>query len=314
MRRVEYAEHGGPEVLRIVEAPEPHAGPGEVRVRVVTSGINPFDAKVMRGMPTMTQRDTALPAGIGSDFAGVVDEVGDGVAADVLGREVLGQASFSAHGEFVVVRADRVVERPVGLDWQRAGALSVVATTAINSVASLGAGPDDTVLVSAAAGGVGVLASQLALRAGARVIGTASPENHEFLRGLGVEPVDYRGDLVAQVRAIAPGGITAALDNHGRDSVLAALELGAPAARVNSIADYSGPAELGIGAVGGGPHADPAAVRELGERIAAGDIALPIELALPLERVREAYERLLGGHLRGKIVLEVSAPPASTAE
>jgi len=314
MRRVEYAEHGGPEVLEIVEVPEPHAGPGEVRVRVVTSGINPFDAKVMRGMPTMTQRDVALPAGIGSDFAGVVDEVGDGVDAAMLGREVLGQASFSAHGEFVVVRADRVVERPAGLDWLRAGALSVVATTAINSVASLGLGPDDTVLVSAAAGGVGVLASQLALRAGARVIGTASRENHEFLRGLGVEPVDYAGDVVAEVRAIAPDGITAALDNHGRASVLAALELGAPAARVNSIADYSGPAELGITAVGGGAHADREAVRELGERIAAGDIVLPIELVVPLDRVREAYERLLGGHLRGKIVLEVSPPPAPASE
>ena len=309
MRRVEYEEHGGPEVLRIVDAPEPHAGPGAVRVRVVTSGINPFDAKVMRGMPTMSGAASVFPAGIGSDFAGVVDEIGDGVDAELLGREVLGQASFSAHGEFVVVAADRVLERPAGLDWHRAGALSVVATTAINSVASLGLTADDTVLVSAAAGGVGVLASQLAVAGGARVIGTASPENHDFLRGPGVEPVAYDDGLVAGVHAIAPDGITAALDNHGRASVLAALELGAPASRVNSIADYSGPAALGITAVGGHALADPSALREVGERIAAGGLLLPIEAVFPLERVAEAYERLLAVHLRGKIVLEVSAPP-----
>jgi enoyl reductase len=310
MRAVQYKHHGGPEVLEIVEVPEPLAGPGALRVRVITTGVNPFDAKVMQGMITMSGAAAALPSGIGSDFAGVVDVVGDGVDPAWIGREVLGQASFSAHGDVVVVPADRVIERPVDLDWVRAGALGVVATTAIASVASLRLGPDDTVLVSAAAGGVGVLASQLALRTGARVIGTAGAENHEFLRELGVEPVEYGDGLVAAVRAIAPEGITAALDNHGRASVLAALELGAPASRVNSIADYAGPAELGISAVGGAAFADPAALREVAGLIADGEMAFPIEIVLPLERVQEVYERLLHGHLRGKIVLQVAPPPA----
>lgn len=309
MRRVQYEVNGGPEVLEIVEVPEPTARPGELRVRVVTSALNPFDAKVMRGMLTKSGATAVLPAGIGSDFAGVVDAVGDGVDPAWIGRGVLGQASFSAHGEVVVVPADRVIERPDGLDWVRAGALGVVATTAIASVASLDLGPDDTVLVSAAAGGVGVLASQLARRTGARVIGTAGAENHEFLRGLGIEPVPYGDGLVDAVRAIAPDGITAALDNHGRASVLAALELGAPASRVNSIADYTGPAELGIGAVGGDAFAHPEALSEVASLIAAGEIELPIEAVLPLERVQEAYERLLHGHLRGKIVLQVAPLP-----
>ena len=310
MRSVQYNRHGGPEVLEIVETPDPVAAPGQVRVRVVTSAVNPFDSKVMRGMITMSGAASALPSGIGSDFAGVVDAVGDGVDPSWIGREVFGQASFSAHSDAVVAPVARVFERPPTLDWVQAGALGVVATTAIASVASLGLGPSDTVLVSAAAGGVGVLVSQLALRAGARVIGTAGAENHEFLRSLGVEPVEYGDGLVDAVRAIAPDGITAALDNHGRASVLAAIELGAPASRVNSIADYSGPAELGITGVGGDAFADPEALREVAELIAAGEIQLPIEVVLPLEQVREAYERLLHGHLRGKIVLQVAPAPA----
>lgn len=305
MRAVRYERNGGPEVLEVVDVPDPHPGPGQVRVRVVASGINPFDGKVMRGAPTQSGARSTFPAGIGSDMAGVVDEVGEGVDASWLGREVLGGAPFQAHAELVVATPDALIDKPARLDWDRAGSLAIVARTASASVRAIAPGPGDTVLVSAAAGGVGVVACQLLLRAGARVIGTASEANHAFLRELGVEPVPYGEGLPAAVRAIAPEGITAALDNHGEASVRAALELGAPPQRVNTIAYYAGPAELGVQAVGAGA-AEPGDLAEAAELIASGELVLPIEAVFPLEQVREAYALLLGGHLRGKIVLRVA--------
>lgn len=303
-RRVEFSRFGGPEVLDLVEVDPPQAGAGEVRVAVAATSLNPLDYKIFGGMPTSSPHVFELPAGNGADFAGTIDQIGEGVSDFAVGDEVLGSLLRSAQADFVVIDPQRLVRKPAALDWSTAAALTTVARTASASVKAIRIGPGDTVLVSAAAGGVGIIASQLAKRVGARVIGTASADNHDFLVSLGVEPVEYGDGLVDAVRAIAPEGITAALDNHGRPSVDAALALGAPASRINSIADYAASADYGTLAVGGSA-ATNADLEDIAELVAAGEIQLPIDSTYPLEEVRAAYERLLGRHVRGKIVLEL---------
>jgi NADPH:quinone reductase-like Zn-dependent oxidoreductase len=301
-RRVEYSEFGGPDVLHIVEVEPPHPAVGEVRVRVLAAGINPFDAKVFRGMPTSTPQDVQFPVGNGADFAGVVDEIGAGVATFAAGDAVMGGLAFSSQADYVIIAADRLVAVPAGLTIEQAGSLNTAGRTAWASVRSLHLTQDDVVLVSAAAGGVGDIAVQLAKRTGATVIGSASVSNHDHLRSLGVIPVEYGDGMAEAVRVAAPNGITAALDNFGHGFVSVAMELGAPANRINTIADYEAPARYGVGAVGAA-GASLADLQQLAELAASGSINVEIDSVFPLERASEAYTRLLGGHLRGKIVL-----------
>lgn len=282
-----------------MEAENPHPGPGEVRVRVRAAGLNPLDTKLFRGAPTASGTKPALPSGNGHDFAGDIDELGEGVTQWQLGDAVYGQVPSRAQADFVIVAADQLSLKPADLPYEVAGSLSIAGRTAFNSVSSLNLGPDDTVFVSAAAGGVGALAAQLALRTGAKVIGSASAANHDFLRSLGVVPVAYGDGLAA---ALTDAHITAALDNHGRESVDAALAAGAPAGRVNSIADYTAAEKYGTTAVGGRAF-DREGLDEVAKLIAAGDVQFPIESVFALEAVGEAYARLLGSHGPGKIVL-----------
>ena len=301
-RRVTYSQLGGPEVLTISEVSEPHAGAGEVRVRVKFAGINPFDSKVFSGGATSTPQNVTFPSGNGNDFAGVVDEVGSGVTNWSIGDEVFGGKSFSGQADFVVVSASKLVRKPAEVSWEQAGGLDIVGRTAWASVEAIALTPADTVLVSAAAGGVGVIAAQLAKLKGATVIGTASESNHEFLRSLGIHPVAYGEGMVERILEISPEGVTAALDNNGRETVDAALALGAPADRINTIADYAAVSEYGTSGVGAaGATSDDLA--SLSALVAAGTVQVPIDSVFPFEQVSEAYTQLLDGHSRGKIVL-----------
>lgn len=301
-RRVTYSQLGGPEVLTISEVTEPHAGEGEVRVRVKCAGINPFDAKVFSGAPTASPQSVEFPSGNGNDFAGVVDEVGAGVDQWAVGDEVLGGKGFSGQADFVVVPAAKLVRKPADLSWEQAGGLDIAGRTAWASVEAVALTEADTVLVSAAAGGVGVIAAQLAKLKGAKVIGSASESNHEFLRSLGIHPVAYGEGMVERILEISPEGVTAALDNNGRETVDAALALGAPADRINTIADYAAVSEYGTSGVGAA-GATPADLASLAALVAAGTVEVPIDSVFPLEQVSEAYAKLLEGHSRGKIVL-----------
>jgi NADPH:quinone reductase-like Zn-dependent oxidoreductase len=301
-RFVRFDEFGGPDVLHIVnEEQPPQAGPGQVRVRVHAAGINPVDAKILHGGPAAAKYNAVPPCGNGNDFAGVIDQVGAGVADLQVEDAVFGGKRMFAQADFVVVDADQVIPMPNGLDFDEAGCLDIAGRTAWASVDSLGLAGDDVVLVSAAAGGVGVLAAQLALRTGAKVIGTAGASNHDFLRSIGVIPVEYGEGLADRVRKVAPR-VTAALDNHGPATIDAALKLGVPGSRINTIAARGHRTDAGITGIGGAEATrdDLAAVADL---IASGEVVLPIDTVYPLERVREAYEHLMRGHVRGKIVL-----------
>jgi NADPH:quinone reductase-like Zn-dependent oxidoreductase len=301
-RLVEIPSFGGPDVLRVRQVESSAAGTGEVRVRVLAAGLNPVDWKIFAGGQAAVSYGVTLPSGNGNDFAGVVEEVGAGVTRFAPGDAVLGGYRFFAQADYFVVSEEKLVLKPADLAFEQAGSLDIAGRTAWASVRSQSLTAEDTVLVSAAAGGVGVLAAQLALRAGATVIGTASEHNHEYLRDLGVIPVSYGDGLADRVRVVAPQGVTAVLDNFGPSTIDAARELGVPAERINTIAAHGYLPELPIAHVGGSfaDRDDLAAVAAL---IASGEIDLPIDSIYPLERVAEAYERLIAGHLRGKIVL-----------
>jgi enoyl reductase len=300
-RAVGYSEYGGPDVLEVIEVPEPHAGEGEVRVAVRAAGLNPFDYKVRRGgyIPSHT-----LPSLQGAEFAGVIDEVGTGVTDWTIGDEVLGWVGRGAQAEYVVVPQAQVAAKPAGLDWAVAGGIGLVANTAKRAVDSLDLGPDDTVLVTAAAGGVGVLAAQFAKAAGATVVGTASEANHEFLRGLGVIPVAYGEGELERLRDAVPAGYTAALDNIGGEAIRTALALGIPPERVNTIADHTAVEELGVQGVGGG-RKTAEELAGFARQAAAGELVVPIRSTYHLTDVVAAFQDLETGHGLGKVVLLV---------
>lgn len=303
-RYVRIDEFGGPRVLRIEHDEQPHAAHGEVRVRVRVAGLNPVDWKIFTGGLAAAAHNAVPPCGNGNDFSGVVDELGSGVTGVAAGDAVFGGKRMHAQADWVVIDATRVIKNPPGLAFEQAGSLDIAGRTAAASVRSLALTAADTVLVSAAAGGVGVLASQLALRTGATVVGTSSEANHDFLRGLGVIPVAYGDGLLDRLREAAPT-YTAALDNNGAITIDAALKLGVPGPRINTIAARGHRADRGVAGVGG-QDARPGELAELAGLIAEGQVLLPIDSVFPLERVREAYERLMTGHVRGKVVLAVN--------
>ena len=298
-RFVQFSEFGGPEVLRVADVENPQPGSGMVRVRVKAAGLNPVDHKIFAGGPAATAYGVALPSGNGNDFSGTVDAVGEDVSEWAVGDEVLGGFRFHAQADFVVVDAARVIRKPELLTFEQAGALDIAGRTAWASVASQRLDECDTVLVSAAAGGVGVIAAQLAVQAGATVVGTASEENHDFLRSLGVIPVAYGDGLEDRVRAVVTR-LTAVLDNNGRATIDAGLALGVEPDRINTIAarGYAS----GVRGVGG-QDADIHDLARVAKLVAAGTIVLPVDSVFPLERITEAYQRMIAGHLRGKIVV-----------
>ncbi len=304
-RAVSFASYGAPEVLEVIEVPDRHPAEGQVRVAVHTAGLNPFDVKVRHGvLPKLV-----LPSLQGSEFAGVIDEVGDGITQWKPGDEVLGWIGRGAQAEYVIVPSTSLTAKPRTLDWRTAGGLGLVGNTAKRSTDSLSLGPDDTVLVSGAAGGVGLLSGQLAKLAGATVIGTASPRNHDALRSLGIVPVAYGDGMLERLRGAAPQGYTAMLDTVGGEAIEAALALGVPADRINTIADSAAAARYGLGSVGGGGKTAEE-LAQLARLAAEGTLVLPIRASYPMDEVRAAYEDLESGHGLGKIVLAITPPPA----
>ena len=222
MRAVLFNEYGGPDVLHVGEVAEPHAGAGQVRVAVRAVGVNPIDWKVRSGAMAQFIR-VEFPSVPGEEAAGVVDEVGDGVDDVAVGDEVFGLAVGGGAAEYALL--GHYAAKPAGLSWAEAAGLPAAAETAVRALDLLGVVADQTVLVNGAAGGVGSAAVQFARARGARVIGTASEANHEFLRTLGAEPTTYGEGMVDRVRQLAPDGVDRALDTAGRGALVNLIEI-----------------------------------------------------------------------------------------
>jgi NADPH:quinone reductase-like Zn-dependent oxidoreductase len=302
-RAVRYDEYGGLDVLKVVEVQDPAPGPGELLVRVKAAGINPGEGKIREGM--LDERWPAtFPSGQGSDLAGVVEAVGDGVDAFQAGDEVIGFTDNRAsQAELVVIDAEHATRKPAGVPWPVAGSLFVVGATAFAAVRAVNLSDGDTVVVAGAAGGVGSLAVQLARLDGATVIGLASEPNHEWLRNHGVIPVTYGDGVAERIREAAPNGVDAFLDLIGGGYVELALELGVAPDRIDTIADFAAPEKYGVKADGNAAGASAETLAQLAALIDEDSLEVPIAATFPLDQVRDAYAELERNHTRGKIVL-----------
>ncbi|HEX5598544.1 MAG TPA: NADP-dependent oxidoreductase [Micromonosporaceae bacterium] len=302
MKAAAINSYGGPDVVELLEVETPQAGPGEVRVRVRAAGIQPFDCAVRQGL-TLPGFSSSFPRLIGNDFAGIVDQVGDGVTGVAAGSEVLGWALLASHAEYVVVPAGQVVLKPKQMSWEVAGAFSASAQTADTAIELLGVGPGHTILVHAAAGGVGTVAVQVAALHGATVVGTASPRNHDYLRFLGAIPVTYGDGLVERVRRVAPDGVNAALDGIGGVALDASLELVADRQRIGTIADFERAEDLGVLAIS--TRRSRARLAKLANWYADGKLHIEISQVFPLAEAAEAHRVMESGHVRGKIAIVI---------
>ncbi|MER6443566.1 NADP-dependent oxidoreductase [Streptomyces sp. NPDC001185] len=302
-RAVVYQAFGGPEVLELREALEPHAKAGEVRVKVAVVGLNPMDW-VLTSMPEIAERfGISLPAGFATDFAGTVDEVGEGVTGFAVGDRVYGGALGRAAADHAVVNlaTDTILHTPEGINDEVAATLSIAGMTASAALAAIDVQAGDTVLIGNASGGVGVLAVQLARLAGARVIGTASKSTFDFIGHLGAEGVTYGDGLADRVREIAPDGISAATDLFGTETAEAALALGVPAERISTIA--AGPNPPGGVKATGGVNATPEDLKRITDGIVAGDITVPIAATFPMQQIQDAVRQQADRHVHGKIIV-----------
>jgi NADPH:quinone reductase-like Zn-dependent oxidoreductase len=308
MRAAINERFGGPEVLEVREIAEPHARSGQLRVRVTAAGLNPMDwmfiadddlgRRLRDARAAQPGLAPTLPAVFGHDFAGVVDEVGDGVVGFAIGDRVFGGALSRAVAEYAVVVPDELHHTPDGVDDIDAAVLDVAARTAAAALAVIKLGRGDTVLIGGAAGGVGTFAVQLARIDGARVIGTASERSFEYLRGLGADPVRYGDGLADRVKSLAPSGVTAATDLFGTETALVALELGVPASRISMIAGQL----PGITTVAGF-QAVAGTLERVAALIAEGKLEVPIAATYPIEKIREAVTLQASRHVQGKVVV-----------
>ncbi len=298
MKAVQFSEYGAPDVLHVADVEEPHAGPGQIRVAVKGAGINPMDWKLRSGaMSEFMPLD--LPSVPGLEVAGVVDEVGHGVTDVSAGDEVFGSAAAGAAEHAVL---EHYAAKPAALSWEEAAGLTVAAETAVRTLDLLGVESGQTVLVNGAAGGVGIAAVQFARARGARVIGTASEANHEFLRSLGAEPTTYGDGLADRVRELAPDGVDRALDTAGRGALPALIEITGSPDNVITIADFSA-AEHGVRVTSGAEGRSWQALGEAARLYEAGELTMPVAQTFPFEQAAEAHRMSEEGHVRGKLVL-----------
>jgi NADPH:quinone reductase-like Zn-dependent oxidoreductase len=302
-KAVKFDKYGGIEVLRVVEVERPVPGEGQVLVQVKAAGINPGEAALREGV-FAKQRPAKFPSGQGSDFAGVVNEVGRAVASYRPGDEVIGFTNDRAsQAEFVVAPANQLTRRPPHVPWEQAGSLFVAGTTAYAAVRAVGPLEGQALVVSGAAGGVGSIAVQLGKIAGAKVIGLASEAHHRWLSDHGVIPLAYGDGVADRIRAAAGGRVDAFVDTFGRGYVELALGLGVAPQRIDTIIDFAAAEKHGVKTDGNAKGANAEVLAHLAGLIETGRLEIPIAKVYRLADVQEAYRELERRHTLGKIVL-----------
>jgi NADPH:quinone reductase-like Zn-dependent oxidoreductase len=309
MFAVQFDQFGPPGVLAIGTRAEPHAGPGEIRVQVAAAGVSPVDLALRSGS-SPSRGKLMLPHVPGVDAAGVIDEIGAGVGGFAPGDEVFGSVDIArlggASAQFAVLAF--WAAKPPSMSWTEAGAAGTSVETATRALDALGVKAGTTVLVDGAAGGVGSIAVQLASARGARVIGTARPDSHDFLAGLGAIPVAYGPGLAERVRGLGLGLPDLALDVAGAGSLEDLIAVTGDAGAVVTLADFTGAARgvrLSLGQYGGEPDGRRglAIAAELSSQ---GRFRVPVQKAFPPARAAEAHATAAQGARQGKIALDLA--------
>lgn len=302
-RAVRFDRYGDRDVLYIANVEVPTPSPGDVVVRVRAAGLNPGEASIRKGL-LKDQFPATFPSGEGSDLAGIVSSVGAGVTTFSVGDEVLGWSwERSSHADYVAVPATQLIPKLPGLTWEVAGSLYVVGVTAYAAVRAVGVHEGDTVVVSAAAGGVGSVVVQLLRLRGATVIGIASERHHEWLANHGVIPVAYGEGLESRIRAAAPNGVDAFIDLFGPEYIDLAIDLDVTPDRIETIVSRERALAVGAKMEGSGDASTTAVLSQMAEFVASGQIEIPIAAVYPLDQVRDAFAEVEQRHTLGKIVL-----------
>ena len=310
-RAIVYTEFGSPDVLHLIEVPDPIALDGEAVVRIEAAGANPIDAKLRsakRPSPPITE-----PRAVGFDGAGVIESLGDDVDGFAVGDRVAIRDTLGTYASLLAVPVEKLVALPDAVTAAEGAGIGIPAGTAYQALRSLGLAEGDVLLVHGGSGSVGQAAVQFAVAWGATVIATASPARHDQLRELGATPVAYGDGLLERVREAAPDGVTVVLDCAGTDEAIdASLELVADRDRIATIVRGPDAASFGIRAFSGGSPT-PLSEQELAwraealgatvELLAAGDFVIELGPELPLAEAAQAHELMESGAASGKIVL-----------
>jgi len=302
-KAVRFDHYGGIDVLHIEDVPLQEPGQGQVLVKVRAAGINPGEAAIREGL-LAKQWPAHFPSGQGSDFAGVVEKIGPEVKKFAQGDEVIGfTENRASQAEYVLAEADHLIRRPAHVSWEQAGALFVAGTTAYAAVKSVGLKKGDTLVISAAAGGVGSIALQLAVIAGAKVIGLAGSENHAWIISKGAVPVSYGEGMKERIMAAANGKVDAFIDTYGHGYVELAVQLGVSPDRIDTIIDFPAAQKYKVRTAGNAQAATAEVMSELAALMESGRLEIPIDRVFPLVEVQDAFRVLERRHTHGKIVL-----------
>jgi NADPH:quinone reductase-like Zn-dependent oxidoreductase len=298
MRALQFTTYGGPDVLRWEEAPDPHAGPGQVRVAVRAASVNPIDWKTFSGALSGGEPMTGT-GHLGFDAAGVVDEVGEGVSGVAVGDDVLGLGR-NTQAQYAVL--DSWAAKPASADWAVAAAVGVAGETGERTLRLLDVKAGDTLFIDGGAGGVGAVAVQMAVARGAKVVASSSESNHDYLREIGASPVLYGDGVAARVREAAGGPVDAVLDVAGKTPVQELVALAPEPSQLLSIANFAA-GQVGARVTGGGADSRPMeALAEVADLLARSKVVVKVQ-TFPFDRAAEAYRISLDGHVRGKLVL-----------
>lgn len=297
---VMFSEYGGPEVLELGTISPPVPGPGQVRVRVHATAVNPIDLWLRNG-----RMDGVIPLEFptvpGHDVSGVVDEAGDGVTFSK-GDEVFGFSTTGAYSNFALM--DQPFAKPQDLSFEKAAAIVTVGETAYRALVHMDVKAGETLVIHGAGGGVGSVAAQLAVERGIQVVGTAGERDHERLLAFGAIPVLYGDRWADRVKAVAPNGVDYVLDAAGAGLLADSIDLvGGITDRVLTIADMSF-AEHHVRLTGLDPRDRfPEALPSLAARVASGELDILVWRTYPLADAAQAHAEIEAGRNRGKVVL-----------
>ena len=304
MRAIAIESFGGRDRLKIMDLPTPEPGPDDVLVGVRAAGVGPWDVKTREGI----FGERSFPHVLGVEASGIVESAGENVADLREGDEVY-VYSGGCYAEYVAAPAQKVAHKPASLSFEEAAGVPVGGSTAYQGIVEeIRLKEGETVLIAGAAGGVGTIAVQIAASLGTRVLGTASPRNHDYLLSLGaVEAIDYHGDWVAAVRTLAPDGVDAVFDCVGGETFRRSFQAVRNGGRIVTIVAFGEEVEPGRGIThhAFSARAERRKLEKLSEMFDAGKLRVEIEDVLPLEEAAKAHERVEAGHTRGKIVLRV---------
>ncbi len=311
MKAARIHAYGGLDEVRYEEAPVPEPAAGEVLVRVHAAGVNPVDWKTSSGGGQADKIGERFPLVLGWDVSGTVEEVGSDADGWAVGDEVFGLLRFPQPGqtyaEHVAAPSNELAPKPSRLSHVEAAAMPLAALTSWQALFDTGGlEPGQTALVHAAAGGVGHLAVQLARWKGARVLGTASGQNTDFLRSLGAEPVDYTSQrfegVVGEVDlALVP------VDGEVADRTLGVVHRGGVLVSIRSEPSQEEAGRLGVRAERILVRPDGDELAEISSLVDAGHVRPTVAAELPLGEVKSAFELSQTGHVRGKVVLRVAS-------